>query len=186
AMKRPPPRLFLSYSSRDGELARRLATDLEAHGCEVWLDQWRLEVGQPFEQPIEQGIGEAELVLAMHAARRGSPSRTESLFDRARSSLTEARSVDVKDARNALAVARWTWQKAQAGLDVPAEERQVGLDAAREALRLDGRQMEALALEGALLTLDPQTREDGVAKIRDAIAGNAHLESQWGELARAG
>ncbi|MEO0601216.1 MAG: TIR domain-containing protein [Myxococcota bacterium] len=64
-MKRPPPRLFLSYSSRDGELARRLATDLEAHGCEVWLDQWRLEVGQPFEQPIEQGIGEAELVLVL-------------------------------------------------------------------------------------------------------------------------
>ncbi|MEM8998182.1 MAG: hypothetical protein AAGF23_25590, partial [Acidobacteriota bacterium] len=130
--------------------------------------------------------GEAELVLAVSAARRGAATRAQSLFDRARASFAEARSVDAKDARNPLAVARWTWTKSRAGLDLAAAERRAGLDAAREARRLDGHQLEALALEGALLTLDPGTRADGVAKVRDAIAGNAHLESEWGELATAG
>ncbi|MEO1083869.1 MAG: hypothetical protein AAFY88_06475 [Acidobacteriota bacterium] len=128
--------------------------------------------------------GEAELVLAVDADRRGD-ARAGSLFERAHTSLDVARGVDLKDARNPLALASWAWHKAQSRLGASAEEVEAGLDAAREAQRLDGQQMEALALEGALLTLDPETRAEGAAKIRDAIAGNAHLSVKWGELAAA-
>ncbi len=60
-----PVRTFLSYSSRDANLARRLAKDLRAAGVDVWLDQWKLNVGEPIVQSIEQGLDEAEFVIVL-------------------------------------------------------------------------------------------------------------------------
>jgi type III secretory pathway component EscV len=56
---------FLSYNSKDANLARRLALDLESAHISVWLDQWQLKVGEAFEQEIVRGIENAEFVIVL-------------------------------------------------------------------------------------------------------------------------
>jgi len=48
--------LFLSYSRLDGDLAERLAGDLEAQGITVWWDSWEMEVGDSLPRKIEEAI----------------------------------------------------------------------------------------------------------------------------------
>jgi type III secretory pathway component EscV len=57
--------VFLSHSSVDKELARRLAKDLQAANINVWLDQWEIEVGEAFVQSIAKGIDEADFVIVL-------------------------------------------------------------------------------------------------------------------------
>lgn len=49
-------RVFLSYSRRDAEIARRLSTDLQGRGFEVWYDKAQLRPGVPWEDEIKQAI----------------------------------------------------------------------------------------------------------------------------------
>ena len=56
---------FLSYNSKDADLARRLALDLESAHISVWLDQWQLKVGEAFEQEIVRGLENAEFVIVL-------------------------------------------------------------------------------------------------------------------------
>lgn len=58
-------KVFLSHSSADKSLARRLARDLQAANAEVWLDQWQIGVGEAFEQRIQQGLDETDFVLVL-------------------------------------------------------------------------------------------------------------------------
>jgi type III secretion protein V len=58
-------KVFLSHSSADKDLARRLAVDLRAEHVEVWLDEWEIQVGELFEHEIEQGLAEAQFVLVL-------------------------------------------------------------------------------------------------------------------------
>jgi type III secretory pathway component EscV len=62
-----PPRLkvFLSHSSPDKALARRLARDLQSAHVEVWLDQWQIGVGESFEQRIAQGLDDTDFVIVL-------------------------------------------------------------------------------------------------------------------------
>ena len=69
-MSRPVPstsnvKAFLSYNSKDANLARRLALDLESAHINVWLDQWQLKVGEAFEQEIVRGLENAEFVIVL-------------------------------------------------------------------------------------------------------------------------
>ena len=69
-MPRPVPspanvKAFLSYNSKDANLARRLALDLESAHISVWLDQWQLKVGEAFEQEIVRGLENAEFVIVL-------------------------------------------------------------------------------------------------------------------------
>ena len=44
-----PSRVFISYARKDGAaLARRLQSNLETHGFDVWLDTRRIESGASF------------------------------------------------------------------------------------------------------------------------------------------
>jgi type III secretory pathway component EscV len=58
-------KVFLSYSSADDDVARRLATDLQSANIDVWLDQWELGIGDEFVQNIEHGVDEAEFVIVL-------------------------------------------------------------------------------------------------------------------------
>lgn len=58
-------KVFLSHSSVDKALARRLANDLVAAGFDVWLDQWVIGVGDTIEELVERGVDEADFVIVL-------------------------------------------------------------------------------------------------------------------------
>jgi hypothetical protein len=40
--------IFISYSSKDRDIMLQVAADLESHGHEVWLDQWKITGRAPY------------------------------------------------------------------------------------------------------------------------------------------
>lgn len=57
--------IFISHSSKDINVAEQLANDLRKNGHWVWLDSWRIKVGQCIIQEIEQGIESADCVIVL-------------------------------------------------------------------------------------------------------------------------
>jgi hypothetical protein len=58
--------IFISYSRRDQEFVRRLASDLDAHVAGVWLDQSAIRAGQKWHDEILEGIRDCKaLVLVL-------------------------------------------------------------------------------------------------------------------------
>jgi hypothetical protein len=51
------PKVFLSYSSGDAELAGEIATRLQASGIDVWWAPWCIAAGDSLRQKIDEGIG---------------------------------------------------------------------------------------------------------------------------------
>ena len=49
---------FLCHNSNDKPVVRRLAKNLKSRGVEVWFDEWDLVPGQPWQQALEDSIGE--------------------------------------------------------------------------------------------------------------------------------
>lgn len=54
---REAPRVFLSYTTADAPLAKRIAEALMAHGIDTWWDQWEIRAGDSLRQKIDQGLG---------------------------------------------------------------------------------------------------------------------------------
>jgi hypothetical protein len=52
------PLAFVSYDSRDREVAQRIATGLQRMMCPVWYDQFSLKVGANLRDSIERGLKE--------------------------------------------------------------------------------------------------------------------------------
>ena len=46
--------VFLSHNSKDKPAVRKLAEQLRKHGLKVWLDEWELRPGQPWQEAIEE------------------------------------------------------------------------------------------------------------------------------------
>jgi tetratricopeptide (TPR) repeat protein len=69
-----PKKVFISYGHEDaGELAYRLENDLRSEGYDVWIDKSKMKSGKPWEEQIEKGILETEVIVALlspHAVRR--------------------------------------------------------------------------------------------------------------------
>jgi len=66
--------VFLSHSSRDKSLARRIAEDLKTRSIEVWFDEWEIRVGHSISQMIERGLEKADYVavlLTSHSVNSG-------------------------------------------------------------------------------------------------------------------
>jgi hypothetical protein len=62
--------VFISYSSKDKDLALRVANDLRELGHRVWLDEWQIKIGQCIPTEIEKGLAAANfiiLLLSQHA-----------------------------------------------------------------------------------------------------------------------
>ncbi|MEM6795986.1 MAG: serine/threonine-protein kinase, partial [Acidobacteriota bacterium] len=111
---------------RSPESAAREALSFAAKALEI----------DPSRHDAKRVRGEVLTVLAEHADRLGSGA--ERLFARASESLEASREQVPHDAQGHAAIARWTWRKASSGLGASGEERARGLEAAREALRLNG------------------------------------------------
>src|SRR5947209_10658287 len=58
-------KLFLSYSRKDGEKARRLTSWLEREGHDVWVDEDDIGGGASFSSEIENALTECEAVLVL-------------------------------------------------------------------------------------------------------------------------
>ncbi len=50
------PGIFLSHNVNDKEFVRKLAHDLDCHGCRVWLDEAELKIGDSLIEKIREGI----------------------------------------------------------------------------------------------------------------------------------
>jgi len=57
------PKLFISYSRVDEDLARRLATDLDAQGMDVWLDVDDIPPGVKWSTAVQQGLDTCDVML---------------------------------------------------------------------------------------------------------------------------
>lgn len=55
--------VFLSHSSKDKPIIRKLAADLTAEGIGVWLDEQRIRVGESIAGRIAQGLAESDYFL---------------------------------------------------------------------------------------------------------------------------
>lgn len=65
--------VFLSHSSKDKAVVRKLAERLKADGVRLWFDEWEIQIGDSILSKIEQGLEESRiLILAMSANAFGS------------------------------------------------------------------------------------------------------------------
>ena len=64
-----PPTVFLSYAHSDAEWTRKLATDLERDGFDVFLDERNIAIGDELVKHIEQGLARASSGLIIYGSR---------------------------------------------------------------------------------------------------------------------
>lgn len=55
--------VFISHSSKDKPIIRKLATDLKAEGINVWLDEQRILIGDSISEKIGQGLAESDFFI---------------------------------------------------------------------------------------------------------------------------
>ena len=61
--------VFISYTHKDKRFVERMARDLRSLGCEVWLDEWRIKVGDSLLKEVGKAIREAKwMVLVLSPA----------------------------------------------------------------------------------------------------------------------
>ena len=66
--------VFVSHRGLDAAPAERLAEDLRAAGHDVWLDTWKINVGDSIVEKMNEGLTSAEyVVLCLSAAGVDAP-----------------------------------------------------------------------------------------------------------------
>lgn len=63
------PRVFISYSHTDSKFVNELADKLQASGVDVWIDKWKIKVGDSITGKINEGIGESDFLLVVLSQR---------------------------------------------------------------------------------------------------------------------
>jgi hypothetical protein len=58
-------RVFISHSSHDKAVARKLVADLRSLGHEPWLDEYAIRVGDSIPSKIEEGLQNADFVAVL-------------------------------------------------------------------------------------------------------------------------
>src|SRR5579859_1339004 len=58
-------RLFISYSRGDSAVAQRLADDLAQQGYQVWLDVRSIPHGANWDNEVQRGLDESDMMLVM-------------------------------------------------------------------------------------------------------------------------
>ncbi len=59
------PLIFISYSSKNVSIARRLAADLQSEQMDVWLDEKKILVGDSIHQKVEEGISKCDYLILL-------------------------------------------------------------------------------------------------------------------------
>lgn len=59
------PKVFLSYTWDDSELARQIAESLMANGIDTWWDKWCISAGDSFRQKIDEGLDDCTHFLVL-------------------------------------------------------------------------------------------------------------------------
>ena len=59
------PSAFFSYSRADSEFALKLAADLEAAGCSVWIDQRHIALGERWDRAIESALNRCPILIVV-------------------------------------------------------------------------------------------------------------------------
>lgn len=59
--------VFISHSAKDKDFVRRLRTDLEVYGYQVWLDETYLTIGNGLSSALEQAIRDSRFVAAVRS-----------------------------------------------------------------------------------------------------------------------
>lgn len=63
------PNYFFSYSRKDSDFVKKLATELKEAGANVWLDQLDIAPGKPWDDSIQNGLNEsAGLIVVLSNA----------------------------------------------------------------------------------------------------------------------
>ncbi len=62
------PHIFLSHSSRDKDIVKKLASDLLACEVDVWLDEWEIEVGDNIFKTVNEGLENSKYVAVVITA----------------------------------------------------------------------------------------------------------------------
>jgi WD40 repeat protein len=57
------PKVFVSYSRKDEEFARRLATDLDRMGADLWIDTDDIPPGVNWSTAVQQGLDACEVLV---------------------------------------------------------------------------------------------------------------------------
>jgi hypothetical protein len=57
--------VFISYSSRDRQLARILADRLQNDGINVWFDEWEIRPGDIISKKINDGLEQSRILLGL-------------------------------------------------------------------------------------------------------------------------
>ena len=66
--------VFISYRKADYLKAEQLATEIRSAGHEVWLDEWKIDIGDSIIQKINEGLeGASYLVLCYSSHGVASP-----------------------------------------------------------------------------------------------------------------
>ncbi len=56
------PHLFLSHNHKNKNLVRKLATDINLFGIDVWLDEWEIEIGDSLHESIGRAIEKSRYI----------------------------------------------------------------------------------------------------------------------------
>lgn len=65
--------VFISHRSADQPAAERLAGDLRDHGHDVWLDTWKISIGDSIVERIDTGLDGARFLILCCSGAGPSP-----------------------------------------------------------------------------------------------------------------
>jgi hypothetical protein len=60
--------VFISYRGADGQQAERLAKEIQAAGHDVWLDLWKINIGDSIVQRIDEGLAGTTFVVVCYSS----------------------------------------------------------------------------------------------------------------------